>query len=78
MQNEKTTYEMVDEILNKLKPYLQSDGGDVELVDVRNGIVYVRLLGACSGCAMSDVTLSNVIEFALVEEVPGIIKVEAV
>ncbi len=78
MTNEKTTYEHVEEILNKLKPYLQNDGGDVELVDVIEGVVYVRLLGACSGCAMSDVTLSNVIEFALVEEVPGIVKVVGV
>ncbi|MFV0499336.1 MAG: NifU family protein [Bacilli bacterium] len=71
-------YEHVDYILNKMRPYLQGDGGDVELVEVKDGIVYVRMLGACSGCSMSDVTIANVIEFALIEEVPGIIRVEAV
>ncbi len=68
-------YEQVEFIINKMRPYLQGDGGDVELVDVKDGVVYVRMLGACSGCAMSDVTISNVIEFALIEEVPGIVKV---
>ncbi len=72
------TYEQVEVIVNKLRPYLQGDGGDVELVDVKDGVVFVRMLGACSGCSMSDVTLSNVIEFALIEEVPGIVKVVAV
>lgn len=75
MNYEDNTYEQVEFIINKLRPYLQGDGGDVELVDVKDGIVYVKMLGACMGCSMSDVTLSNVIEFALVEEVPGIIKV---
>ncbi len=72
------TYEQVEFIVNKLRPYLQGDGGDVELVDVKDGVVFVRMLGACSGCSMSDVTLSNVIEFALIEEVPGIVRVVAV
>lgn len=78
MENTNNTYEQVDYILNKMRPYLQGDGGDVELVDVKDGVVYVKMLGACSGCAMSDVTISNVIEFALIEEVPGIVKVVAV
>lgn len=75
MSNENNIYEQVEEIINKLRPYLQGDGGDVELIDVKDGVVFVRMLGACAGCSMSDATLSNVIEFALLEEVPGIVKV---
>ncbi len=75
MALEDMIYNQVEEILNKMRPYLQRDGGDVELINVENGIVYVRLLGACSGCALSSVTLSEVVEAALIEEVPGIIKV---
>lgn len=75
MSNTSTIYEQVESVVNKLRPYLQSDGGDVELIDVKDGVVYVRMLGACMGCSMSDVTITNVIEFALIEEVPGIIKV---
>ncbi len=75
MSYEDNIYEQVEYVINKLRPYLQSDGGDVELVNVEDGVVFVRMLGACLGCSMSDVTISNVIEFALIEEVPGIVKV---
>ncbi len=75
MAYEDNIYEQVEHVINKLRPYLQSDGGDVELIRVEDGVVFVRMLGACLGCSMSDVTISNVIEFALIEEVPGIIKV---
>ncbi len=78
MENKDNIYEQVEYIINKMRPYLQNDGGDVELIDVKDGIVYVRMLGACSGCSMSDATISNVIEFALIEEVPGIVKVIAI
>ncbi len=78
MEFEDNLYEQVEHLINKLRPYLQNDGGDVELIEVKEGIVYVRLLGACNGCAHSDATISNVIEFALLEEVPGIIKVVGV
>lgn len=66
----------VIEILNKVRPYIQRDGGDVELVDIRDGIVYVKMLGACVGCTALDQTLHDGIEQILVEEVPGIIAVE--
>ncbi len=75
MSYEDNIYEQVEYVINKLRPYLQSDGGDVELVNVEDGVVFVRMLGACLGCSMSDATISNVIEFALIEEVPGIVKV---
>lgn len=70
--------DQIKEVLAFLRPYLQRDGGDVEFVDYTDGIVQVRFLGACVGCAISDVTLYDGIERALIEEVPGVIGVEAV
>ena len=65
--------------LEKIKPMLQADGGDVELVDVdKNGIVTVRLQGACAGCPMSQMTLKNGIERLLMAEVKGVKAVESV
>lgn len=70
--------EKVQEILNNIRPSLQADGGDVELVDVKEGIVSLRLKGACAGCPMSTITLKNGIERVLKEEIPGIKEVVAV
>ncbi|SDB94259.1 NifU family protein [Shouchella lonarensis] len=70
--------EQVQEVLDKLRPFLLRDGGDVELVDVEDGIVKVRLLGACGSCPSSTITLKAGIERALLEEVPGIIEIEQV
>ena len=62
-----------------MRPYLKADGGDVELVDIKeNGIVEVRLTGACVGCPMSQMTLRAGIERALMRDVPEIKRVEAV
>jgi len=57
---------------------LKADGGDVELVDVEDGVVKVRLQGACAGCAMSQMTIKNGIEKMLKKEIPGVKSVEAV
>ena len=62
--------------LIKIRPYLQQDGGDVEYVDFKDGIVYVRMLGACIGCSSIDLTMKDGIESILLEEVPGVIGVE--
>lgn len=71
------TIEMqVKEILHKVRPYLQRDGGDVNFVMFEDGIVYVEMLGACVGCGALDSTLKDGIEAILLEEVPGIIGVE--
>jgi Fe-S cluster biogenesis protein NfuA len=70
--------EQVQEVLDKLRPYLLRDGGDCELVDVEDGIVKLRLLGACGSCPSSTITLKAGIERALLEEVPGILEVEQV
>jgi len=69
--------EKIQEALNKIRPMLQADGGDVELVDVQDGIVTVRLQGACGGCPMSQMTLKNGIERILKQEVPEVVSVES-
>ncbi len=73
-----TMYEQVEDVLNKLRPFLLRDGGDVELVDVEEGIVKLRLLGACGTCPSSTITLKAGIERALLEEIPGFVEIEQV
>lgn len=71
--------EQVEKVLEKIRPFLQRDGGDVELVEVENdGIVKVRLKGACSGCAGATMTLKNAIEDTLKQEIPEVKSVEQV
>jgi Fe-S cluster biogenesis protein NfuA len=71
--------EQVQEALDKVRPALQRDGGDVELVEVTDdGIVKVKLTGACGGCPMSQVTLKMGIEKVVKQSVPEIKSVEAV
>ena len=70
--------EKVQAAIDKVRPMLQADGGDVELVDVEGGLVKVRLKGACAGCPMSQMTLKNGIERILKEQVPGVESVENV
>lgn len=71
--------EQVEAALEKIRPSLQADGGDVELVEItKNGIVKVRLQGACRGCPMSQMTLKGGIERVLKRDVPGVKAVEAV
>lgn len=71
--------EQVEAALAKIRPSLQADGGDVELVGVTEaGVVQVKLTGACKGCPMSQLTLKNGIERLLLAQVPGIKSVEAV
>ena len=72
------TQEQVLEVLDKLRPFLLRDGGDVELVDIEEGLVKLRLMGACGSCPSSTITLKAGIERALLEEVPGVIEVEQV
>ena len=69
--------EKVQEALNKIRPMLQADGGDVEFVDVVDGVVKVRLQGACAGCPMSQMTLKNGIEKLLKQEIPEVKSVES-
>ncbi|MCJ7645404.1 NifU family protein [bacterium] len=70
--------EKVEAALNKIRPWLQEDGGDVELVEVTSdGIVKIRLTGACRGCPLSQMTLKVGIEKAIKEEVPEVKEVVA-
>jgi Fe-S cluster biogenesis protein NfuA len=77
-QNTLEQVQQVQDVLDKLRPFLLRDGGDCELVDVEDGIVKLRLLGACGSCPSSTITLRAGIERALLEEVPGILEVEQV
>ncbi|PWI57753.1 NifU family protein [Sulfoacidibacillus thermotolerans] len=71
-------YEQVKDVIERLRPALQSDGGDVELVSVEDGIVTLHLTGACSGCPMSTMTLKMGIERAIKQSIPEILDVVAV
>ncbi len=66
----------IEHTINKIRPYIQADGGDVELVDFKEGVVTVRMLGACAGCVAIDTTLTDGIEAILMDEVPEVKKVE--
>lgn len=70
--------ERIRRSLEKIRPAVQSDGGDIELVGVENGVVTVRLFGACDGCPMSPVTLRSGIERILREDVPEVREVVAI
>ncbi|MBN2098213.1 MAG: NifU family protein [Dehalococcoidia bacterium] len=70
--------EEVEKVLSKIRPNLQADGGDVELVNVKAGVVTVRLKGACGGCPMATITLKHGIERVLKEEIPEVKEVVAV
>jgi Fe-S cluster biogenesis protein NfuA len=76
---ERAMEERVREVLNKVRRGLQADGGDADLVEVTaDGVVKVRLRGACKGCPMSQMTLKRGIEAAIKAEVPEVVRVEAV
>ena len=70
--------EKVEAVLSQVRPVLQADGGDVELVDVNDGLVKLKLTGACAGCPMSTMTLRQGIERVLKEQVPEVKEVVAV
>ena len=70
--------EKVEEVLAKIRIGLQRDGGDIELVDVKDNVVYVKLKGACGTCPMSTLTLKNWVEANLKREIPEISAVQAV
>ncbi|MCZ7601723.1 MAG: NifU family protein [Melioribacteraceae bacterium] len=76
---DKALHDRVQNALETIRPYLKADGGDVELVKItEEGIVEVKLTGACTNCPMSSMTLRAGVERALIREVPGIRRVEAV
>ena len=70
--------EKVQAALEQVRPALLADGGDVQLIDVKDGVVTLRLMGACGGCPMATMTLKGGIERVLKEKVPGVKEVVAV
>ena len=70
--------EKVEAVINEIRPMLQADGGDIELVDVEGGVVKVRLRGDCAGCPGAQMTLKMAVERRLKEQVPGVERVEPV
>ncbi len=79
MNNKQETIAQIEEVLDAIRPYIQNDGGDVEFINLTDdGIVEIRLLGACVGCGLADVTVTQGIEQSLIEEIPGIIGVDLV
>ena len=70
--------EKIEEVMSQIRPALEADGGNVELVDVNDGVVQVKLTGACGSCPMSTLTLKMGIERILKEKVPGVKEVVAV
>lgn len=75
LMKEKDIEKKINEVLNKVRPYLQDEGGDVVLNRYENGIAYVSLRGACAHCSMATLTLQDVVEEALTQEVEEVIKV---
>ena len=70
--------EKVEEVLEKVRAGLKSEGGDIELVDVKDNIVYVKLKGACGTCPMSTLTMKNWVEASIKREIPEVSAVQAV
>lgn len=72
MTDNKVLFDEVSEVLNKLRPYLQRDGGDAELIEVSDGVARLKFLGACNGCPSSTITLKAGIERAIIEVIDDI------
>lgn len=70
--------EKIEKVLETIRPALRADGGDIQLISVEDGIVKVRLTGACSGCQMAQMTMTQGVEQAIKEVVPEVDKVIAV
>ena len=76
--NDEYIVKQIITVLEKIRPFLNRDGGDVEFVRFENGIVYVKMIGACAGCDLIDSTLQDGIATLLMEEVPGVVGVRNV
>jgi Fe-S cluster biogenesis protein NfuA len=76
--SDETLYQRVDRALDQIRPAIRMDGGEVELVEIEEGVAKVRMMGACGGCPMSTMTLKMGIERAIRQAVPEVKAVEAV
>ncbi len=68
----------IREVLDKMRPYMNAEGGDIAFVDFKDGIVYISVTGACAECGMIDLDISEGIEAMLIDSVPGVIGVQVV
>ena len=68
----KETERKIQEIIDKLRPFLINDGGNIEFVKYENNIVYIRMMGACANCQMLDITLRDGIAAAIINEIPNV------
>lgn len=75
VNNMDSTEKLIIETLDKIRHFLQKDGGDITYVDFKDGIVTVRMHGACQGCAYADADIKELVQVILQEEVPGVIEV---
>ena len=76
MEERDSQIELIKQTINKVRPFLQRDGGDVEFVDFIDGVVYVKMIGACEGCSLISSTLDDGLKIILMEEVPGVLDVK--
>ena len=67
----------IENTLDKIRPFMQREGGDIEYIGFKEGVVYLRVVGACDGCAYIDADISEGVEIILMEEVPGVIRCDA-
>lgn len=73
--DDKYIKEQIVTVLEKIRPFLNRDGGDIEFIDYKDGEVFVRMIGACAGCDLIESTLQDGVATLLKEEVPGVVKV---
>ena len=69
------TIKLITQTLDKVRYFLQREGGDIQFVRFEDGIVYVKMFGACDGCAYADADIKNLVEIIIQEEVPGVVAV---
>lgn len=72
------TTEKIQNIINQIRPYLVNDGGDIQFIKFESGIVYIRMLGACSDCAYIDYTIKDGVEQMLINEIPEVKEVKQI
>lgn len=77
-KEQKDIEKKINEVLDRIRPYLENDGGNLEYIKFEDGIVYIKLLGACAGCSMIDITLKDGIEAMLMDEIPEVLGVTRV
>ena len=75
--NEEETIKAIEAVLDKIRPFLQRDGGDIDYVGFRDGVVYVTMIGACEGCTFAQDDIASGVEIILMEEVPGVMAVRS-